>query len=152
MRPVSSSPSAKRGCEIPGLFRPGLSRSGRAGERESQDASDRRSHRDHVVGVQGRVRLDPESTTQRRSVDPSVLRHVTGRLETLAASWAEVHPSEEVRLRSLRLLRVHSLRTADAFQLAAVLTVVAPSVTSFPFLCGDMRLAEAAEKEGFVVL
>ncbi|MCG8481353.1 MAG: hypothetical protein MI724_19820, partial [Spirochaetales bacterium] len=76
----------------------------------------------------------------------------TERLETLAASWTEVHPSEEVRLRSLRLLRVHPLRTADAFQLAAALTVVAPSVTSFPFVCSDTRLAEAAEKEGFAVL
>ena len=79
------------------------------------------------------------------------LRHVLERLETLASSWAEVNPSEEVRLRSLRLLRVHPLRASDALQLAAALTVVAPSVTSFPFVASDARLAEAAEMEGFAI-
>ncbi len=81
-----------------------------------------------------------------------VLRHVLERLETLASSWAEVNPSEELRLRSLRLLRVHALRGADALQLAAALTVVPPSVTAFPFVSSDARLAEAAEKEGFAIL
>ena len=42
-------------------------------------------------------------------------------LDLLMRAWTEVLPSEEVRLRARRLLRIHSLRTADALQLSAAL-------------------------------
>jgi predicted nucleic acid-binding protein len=43
------------------------------------------------------------------------------RLEALARIWHEVQPVEQVRRMSLRLLRVHPLRAADALQLAAAI-------------------------------
>ena len=42
-------------------------------------------------------------------------------LDQLSAHWTEVNPTTEVRARAIRLLRVHPLRAADAFQLAAAL-------------------------------
>src|SRR5262249_37690981 len=43
------------------------------------------------------------------------------RLQTLSNSWLEVDPDNVVRDRALQLLDAHSLRTGDAFQLAAAL-------------------------------
>ena len=73
-------------------------------------------------------------------------------LGALAAEWSEVLPNDALRLRSERLLAVHPLRAADAFQLAAALLwsrgdTAAHSVVSF-----DERLREAAGREGFQVV
>lgn len=73
------------------------------------------------------------------------------RWDYLEARWWEVEPSEEVRARARRLLRVHALRAADAFQLAAALRLCEERTRDFSFLTGDERLALAAEREGFVV-
>lgn len=70
---------------------------------------------------------------------------------TLRAAWVEVLPSEEVRDRAERLLRVHALKAADAMQLAAALVWAGtPSGTELVTL--DERLALAARLEGFRVL
>jgi hypothetical protein len=73
-------------------------------------------------------------------------------LEALAVGWSEVLPGDAVRQRAERLLSVHPLRAADAFQLAAALVwsrgdTAARTVVSF-----DERLREAAQREGFGVL
>lgn len=80
-----------------------------------------------------------------------MLRHLLERLEVLASSWAEVNPSDELRLRSLRLLRVHPLQAADSLQLAATLTLIEPAMSTLAFVSSDIRLSEAAEKEGFAI-
>lgn len=85
------------------------------------------------------------------AVSLPVLRHLLERLEILASSWAEVNPSDELRLRALRLLRVHPLRAADSLQLAAALTLTAPAMSTLAFVSSDIRLSEAAEKEGFAI-
>ncbi len=72
-------------------------------------------------------------------------------LRRLQDSWLEVLPSEEVRNRALRLLRVHSLKAADAFQLAAA-RVWAADPAGGAFVTLDERLALAARLEGFKVL
>lgn len=64
----------------------------------------------------------------------------------------EVQPSDEARPRALRLLRVHSLRAADALQLAAALTWCRERPRGAGFICLDGRLREAAAREGFDVL
>lgn len=74
------------------------------------------------------------------------------RLALLADSWMEVQPTRMVRDRAIRLLRVHVLRTADAFQLAAALIACAEQPDGFRFATGDHRLAEAAAAEGFTTL
>ena len=50
------------------------------------------------------------------------------------------------------LLARHSLRSAEAAQLASALLVSQPDAASLPVVCFDQRLAEAAEREGFRVL
>ncbi len=72
---------------------------------------------------------------------------VEGFLEQLRESWLEILPSEQVRERARRLLRVHTLRAADAVQLAAALTC-AGSPPDASFVAFDERLSEAARKEG----
>ncbi|MCF7765716.1 MAG: type II toxin-antitoxin system VapC family toxin [Verrucomicrobia bacterium] len=69
----------------------------------------------------------------------------------LESAWNEVQPTEDVRRRALRLLRVHPLRAADAFQLAAALVACGENTDGFGFVTGDTRLREAAGKEGFDV-
>jgi hypothetical protein len=69
-------------------------------------------------------------------------------LESLAETWLEVVPTEDVRRRAIRLLRVHSLRSADALQLAAALVAAREDPPSLPFLTADERLGLAAEREG----
>lgn len=72
-------------------------------------------------------------------------------LAQLRQSWLEVLPSQEVRTRALRLLRVHALKAADALQLAAA-RVWAGEEGAADFVTLDERLALAARLEGFRVL
>lgn len=76
---------------------------------------------------------------------------VLAALSTLRAAWVEVLASEEVRDRAMRLLRVHSLKAADALQLAAAL-VWAGSARGTELVTLDERLGLAARLEGFRVL
>jgi len=49
----------------------------------------------------------------------SAANHAFDRLRRLAHTWHEVDPSNPIRETTVRLLRVHPLRAADALQLAA---------------------------------
>lgn len=69
----------------------------------------------------------------------------------LRAAWVEVLPSEQVRDQAIRLLRVHSLKAADALQLAAALVWAGP-VPGAELVTLDERLTLAARLEGFRVL
>ncbi len=73
------------------------------------------------------------------------------RLSEITMQWAEVSPTNEVRARAIRLLRVHQLRAADAFQLAAALIFCREQPQHLPFLTADQRLRNAAALEGFPV-
>jgi predicted nucleic acid-binding protein len=72
------------------------------------------------------------------------------RLATLSASWHEITPVEEVRMQARRLLRRHSLRAADAMQLAAAL-LWSGTTEEREFVSFDERLRSAARLEGFRV-
>ncbi len=61
-------------------------------------------------------------------------------------------PSEPIRSRADRLMGIHPLRAADAFQLAALLAASEERPPDLPFVTLDDRLADAARKEGFPVL
>lgn len=74
------------------------------------------------------------------------------RLVGLAAHWSEIQPDEMLRTTAERVVGVHSLRAADALQLAAALVACDGSPANLPFVCLDTRLREAALREGFVVL
>lgn len=73
-------------------------------------------------------------------------------LTALSTEWSEVQHSEPVRLRAERLLAIHPLRSADAFQLAAALIWAQESPEGFEIVCLDQNLREAAHKEGFMVI
>lgn len=69
----------------------------------------------------------------------------------LRASWLEMLPTEEVRDRAVRLLRVHPLRAGDALQLGAA-QLWADGIKGAELVTYDERLALAARMEGFRVL
>lgn len=73
-------------------------------------------------------------------------------LSALSAEWSEVQPTELVRQRAERLLAIHPLRSADAFQLAAALVWAQERPQGFDVVYLDQNLREAAYREGFTVL
>ena len=73
-------------------------------------------------------------------------------LEALAQAWTEVQPTDSLRATAERLLAIHPLRAADAFQLAAALQWCQRHTAGMAFVSFDGRLCEAAHKEGFTVL
>lgn len=83
---------------------------------------------------------------------PTVAERARRALLALAAEWSEVLPSELVRNRTERLLGVHNLRAADAFQLAAALLWSRGETSTRAVVSLDDRLREAAHREGFRVL
>jgi predicted nucleic acid-binding protein len=73
-------------------------------------------------------------------------------LADLAGVWTEITAIAPVRERAARLLAVHTLRAADAVQLAAALVAAGDRSAGHQFICADGRLADAAEREGYVVI
>lgn len=73
-------------------------------------------------------------------------------LHALSHAWYEVHPRRRVRDMAQRILRVHPLRAADGLQLAAALVSAEEDPSSIGFVCFDVRLNQAASREGFAVL
>lgn len=74
------------------------------------------------------------------------------RLADLIDSWAEMQPTDQVRIRAERLLFNHSLRSADAMQLASALFWCEDDPRVAELVSQDKRLRKAARREGFTVL
>lgn len=96
-----------------------------------------------------------ESSLARRKrhgeLPPEAERRARRHFDELSAHWTEISPTNEVRARAIRLLRVHPLRAADAFQLAAALIFCREQPQHLPFLTADQRLHTAANLEGFPI-
>lgn len=96
-----------------------------------------------------------ESALNRRkregALKPDGERAARRKLENLEDAWLEVQPTVVVRERALRLLRVHPLRAADAFQLAAALVATSEQPRGHVFYTNDARLKDTAAAEGFTV-
>ena len=73
-------------------------------------------------------------------------------LRALMTAWTEVEPSGFIREQAGRVLRLHPLRAADAFQLAAALVWCQGDPIHHAFVCLDQRLRAAARREGFHIL
>jgi len=101
-----------------------------------------------------RVELASGACRLRRSgnLDERKQHDLFGMIERVTSDADQIEPTEQVRAASIRVLRVHSLRAADALQLAAALAWTDHSPSGAPFVCLDKRLREAAEREGFTVL
>jgi predicted nucleic acid-binding protein len=74
------------------------------------------------------------------------------RLSILRKGWREIQPTNRLRDVAGSRLELHELRPADALQLAAALVWCNQRPKNRPFLCRDVRLREAARREGFDVL
>lgn len=74
------------------------------------------------------------------------------RLEILAEGWQEVAPSDHLRGLAQRAVRVHELRAADAFQLAAATVAAEGAPGAIEVVTLDRRLRDAALRESFRVL
>jgi len=70
----------------------------------------------------------------------------------LSSRWTEVAPGRDAQRMALRLVRLHSLRAADALQLAAALLWKEGRPAGAGFVSLDRRLREAAGIEGFTPL
>lgn len=86
-----------------------------------------------------------------QAIDERGLTQALRKLETFFEACLEVAPSEEVRKRAIRLLRIHPLRAGDALQLAAALVACREDPSSLPLITNDEKLKEAAQREGFAV-
>lgn len=84
--------------------------------------------------------------------DNSQVEQALERLADIIESWAEVQPSDQVRIRAERLLFNHRLSSADAMQLASALFWCEDDARTAEFVCQDKRLRTAARREGFTVL
>jgi uncharacterized protein len=109
------------------------------------------AQRDAAIVTWAWTRVEVVSAIERRSREGRLTAQ--RRREALAAfgklfdAWDEVTDLLAVRARAVTLLARHSLRAADAAQLAAAL-LVSEEDPSFTFVCLDERLADAAEREG----
>ncbi|MEP6781750.1 MAG: PIN domain-containing protein [Gemmatimonadaceae bacterium] len=100
-----------------------------------------------VACVSALARLEREQALDVRS-----MRAALARLEALSQTWVEIPALEDVRTHATRLLRTHSLRAADALQLAAAVIASNFEPPSLLFVTLDQRLGDSAEREGFTVL
>jgi hypothetical protein len=106
------------------------------------------------VQALGRMReTELESALNRRRRDGSLTAEdeapVRRCLERLEESWLEVQPTVTVRDRALRLLRVHPLRSADAFQLGAALVACAEQTRGKKHLLAPLIIEDLVAIRGF---
>lgn len=79
-------------------------------------------------------------------------RAVISRFNEIRDTFNVVRDVETVKDQAERLLRIHSLKAADALQLAAALVSCDNNPRTCSFVSVDDKLAEAAFKEGFQIL
>jgi len=100
-----------------------------------------------IEAVSSLNRLAREGT-----LNPEQSRHAFARLEYLRNRWNEVQPTDDVRDRAERLLRIHKLRAADALQLAAALVWCVDRPQGRTLIGADGSLSAAAGAEGFTLI
>ena len=100
-----------------------------------------------VECVSALARLEREGAIETRDVTQALRQ-----LQALQSAWNEVQPLDTVRAAAQRLLRLHPLRAADALQLGAALVATDHRPQAWEFVCLDVRLAAAAEREGFGIV
>lgn len=84
-----------------------------------------------------------------KSEEEDQMRHL---LSLLSDSWTEIEPSGDIRDIAGRLPMIHPLHSADAMQLATALVWAEKRPKGHQFVCFDLRLRDAARKEGFALL
>ena len=100
-----------------------------------------------VECVSALARLEREGTLSLAAMEVCLQR-----LADFQQSWYEIQPNQVVREMAVRLLRTHTLRSADALQLSAAICAAENRPSTLPMICLDTRLCTAARKEGFSIL
>jgi antitoxin (DNA-binding transcriptional repressor) of toxin-antitoxin stability system/predicted nucleic acid-binding protein len=85
------------------------------------------------------------------SLPTTVANAAVERVRKLERTWQQVAPTDVLRQRAQRLLRVLALRAADSLQLAAALSISGTDPASVSFVTLDQRLLDAAQREGLGV-
>jgi len=70
---------------------------------------------------------------------------------SIVHSWTSVNPPPSIASKACLLIQTHSLRAADALQLATALDVCDDKPQGYVFITADQRLADAARQTGFAV-
>lgn len=83
------------------------------------------------------------------ALDAASARVAFGYVDRLVQVWNEIQPSSSLRPLARRLMRTHSLRAADALQLAAAYVAAENRPATLVIVCLDVRLRQAASQEGF---
>lgn len=100
-----------------------------------------------VECVSALARLHREGELEADALSAAMLR-----LRGALPMWTEVAPIPDVREQSIRVVRVHGLRAADALQLAAAIVASDYEPGTLEFVSLDTRQRIAAEHEGFSVM
>ncbi len=79
-------------------------------------------------------------------------RQAKERNTTLWKSYTEITQYSIVKKRSYRILETHRLRAGDSLHLAAALVAFDEQTSNVEFVTFDKHLADAAEREGFIVV
>ncbi|HVE51136.1 MAG TPA: PIN domain-containing protein [Casimicrobiaceae bacterium] len=82
-----------------------------------------------------------------RKISPSESAEAMRRLQSFAGAWSEIEPSIPLRDIAIRIMGSHSLRAADALQLAAAVFWREQTGAMIPVVTFDQRLLAAAQAE-----
>jgi hypothetical protein len=112
-----------------------------------------RNDRQAVIWSLSPVEIRSALARRRRdgALTSSVFSDAKLRTQRLCSGLTQVVAFEIVRDRALRILDLHGLRASDALQLAAALVACDERPASLHVVTLDLRLADAAEREGFPV-
>jgi predicted nucleic acid-binding protein len=103
-----------------------------------------------------RSEVECNSASARRESDgalnPRAMAPALRRLQQTYRRWHEIDLSDAIREAAIRFLRVHPLRAADALQLAATFVAAERRPPSLEMVTLDECLANAACREGFVIV
>ena len=107
-----------------------------------------------IVWTLSRVELFSSLARRRREEPRSESSLLAARRDLLSAweQWSEVTSVEVVRRHAERVVETHPLRAEDALQIGAALVASENNPSTLEFVTLDRNLANAAEREGFVVL
>ncbi|MFI5177286.1 MAG: type II toxin-antitoxin system VapC family toxin [Vicinamibacterales bacterium] len=112
--------------------------------------------KDHAVAVWWATPVECSSAIARlerdRRLPAKAAAESYRRLDALMPSWIEIEPNAEIREVARRLLRAYPLRTAAALQLAAAYLAAERRPPTLDLVTLDDRLADAADREGFIVV
>ncbi|MDE2926317.1 MAG: type II toxin-antitoxin system VapC family toxin [Acidobacteriota bacterium] len=124
-------------------------------ETKSGWAHDRLAEDDRII-TWAWTRTEIVSAIERRTREEALTRlqrrNLLRQFDAFASHWDEVTDILAVRVRANLLLARHSLRAADAGQLAAAMLVQEQLSSPLTFVCLDQRLSIAAELEGLDVM